>query len=405
MSNGVPYHYEGYSQELGMDQAPIVNEAPPQPTGQKKALLIGCNYPGSSAELSGCINDVSRMNQMLTSLYGFQPGSIRILTDDGRSRDGMPTRSNITQGMQWLVQGAQPGDVLFFHFSGHGGQEEDPTYTEEDGYDETLCPTDFQIAGQIVDTEVLDALCMPLPSGVKLTAVLDCCHSGTGLDLPFTWMGGRWQEETNPCFCAADVQLISGCEDVQTSADASDRYGQPAGALTSALCDTLERSPVQPYPQLLQGVYQHLQANGHSQRPQLTSSQAFDINTKPFNPCGDIVANKNSQLGRQFRKAKHPRRDFGGGFGDMLDYGGDAMLIGALVSPMWDMGDYGGIEPALDFGDMFGGGGGDYLEADGGGDGDGGGFGDFFGGLGGLLGGDGDGDGGGDWGDGDGGGD
>mmetsp|Transcript_107480 Transcript_107480/g.213427 ORF Transcript_107480/g.213427 Transcript_107480/m.213427 type:complete len:453 (+) Transcript_107480:3-1361(+) len=407
MSNGVPYHYEGYGQDLGQEQAAVVNEPAPQPTGRKKALLIGCNYPGTSAQLSGCINDVSRMNKMLTTLYSFPPGSIRILTDDGRSRDGLPTRANITEGMRWLTQGAQPGDVLFFHFSGHGGQEEDPTYTEEDGYDETLCPTDFQIAGQIVDTEVLDTLCMPLPAGVKVTAVLDCCHSGTGMDLPFSWMGGmwqegRWQEETNPCFCAADVQMISGCEDVQCSSDASDRYGQPAGALTSALCDTLEARPVQPYPDLLQGIYQNLQQNGHSQRPQLTSSQAFDMKTKPWNPCGDIVANKNRLLGRQFRKAKHPHRDFGGGFGNML--GSDALLMGAVLPMFLDSNDYGGIMPGfdMDIGDMFGGGDGDLLNADGGGDGGGGGFGDFFGGLlggdGGFdfgdFGGDGDGDGG-----------
>eukprot|EP00421_Protoceratium_reticulatum_P075684 CAMPEP_0168407536 /NCGR_PEP_ID=MMETSP0228-20121227/26211_1 /TAXON_ID=133427 /ORGANISM="Protoceratium reticulatum, Strain CCCM 535 (=CCMP 1889)" /LENGTH=502 /DNA_ID=CAMNT_0008421205 /DNA_START=88 /DNA_END=1596 /DNA_ORIENTATION=- len=391
MANGVPYTPTGYHQEVGQHQAAIIDQPPPEPTGRKRGLLVGCNYPGTQAELSGCINDVRRITQMLVGMYSFDPSCLRILTDDGRNA-GMPTRQNMIQGIRWLVEGAQPGDVLFFHFSGHGGQEEDPTYTEEDGYDETLCPTDFQIAGQIVDSELFDILCAPLPSGVKITVILDCCHSGTGLDLPFTWTGGRWAEEDNPCFCAADVQMISGCEDAQCSADASDRFGAPAGALTSALCDTLEQCPMQPYPQLLSSMYANLQRNGHTQRPQLTSSQAFDINAKQFNPCGDITSNMNPALGRQFRKSKHPRRDFGDSFGDMLGFGGGGMLMGAILPNVLDLGGYGvgqGFDVFGDAGggmmDMAGGAGGlmawggaeddgEDMEPDGGGGGGGGGF-------------------------------
>jgi len=73
---------------------------------------------------------------------------MRILTDDGRGH-GMPTRANILAGLRWLAEGVQPGDCLFLHFSGHGAQQEDPSYAEEDGYDETICPTDFNSAGMI----------------------------------------------------------------------------------------------------------------------------------------------------------------------------------------------------------------------------------------------------------------
>jgi hypothetical protein len=53
--------------------------------------------------------------------------------------------------MRWLVQGAQPNDSLFFHFSGHGGQTEDLDGDEDDGLDETIYPVDFKQAGMIVD--------------------------------------------------------------------------------------------------------------------------------------------------------------------------------------------------------------------------------------------------------------
>lgn len=54
-----------------------------------------------------------------------------------------------------------------------------------DGYDETLCPVDFERNGQIVDDEINRALVNPLQPGVRLHAIVDACHSGTILDLPF----------------------------------------------------------------------------------------------------------------------------------------------------------------------------------------------------------------------------
>lgn len=87
--------------------------------------------------------------------------------------------------MSWLVQGCQPGDSLVFHYSGHGSQQRNYTGDEIDGYDETLCPLDFETQGMIVDDEINATIVRPLPRGVKLHAIIDSCHSGTMLDLPF----------------------------------------------------------------------------------------------------------------------------------------------------------------------------------------------------------------------------
>lgn len=99
-----------------------------------------------------------------------------------------PTKANIMNGLRWLAAGNQSGDSLFFHFSGHGGQKQSVVdKDEDDGMDETIMPVDFHRAGEIIDDELNAILVRPLQPGVRLTAVFDCCHSGSALDLPFTY--------------------------------------------------------------------------------------------------------------------------------------------------------------------------------------------------------------------------
>lgn len=87
-------------------------------TGRRKALLIGINYFGQDGELAGCINDVRNVRRFLTERYGYKREDMVILTDDQRDVMYHPTRQNIINAMQWLVNGAMPNDSLFFHYSG-----------------------------------------------------------------------------------------------------------------------------------------------------------------------------------------------------------------------------------------------------------------------------------------------
>jgi metacaspase-1 len=99
-----------------------------------------------------------------------------------------PTRENILAAYQQLVASSEPGDALFCHYSGHGAKVRDDDRGEEnDGYDETLVPVDYMEAGMIRDDDLCDALVTPLPEGVHLVCVMDCCHSGTVLDLPYVF--------------------------------------------------------------------------------------------------------------------------------------------------------------------------------------------------------------------------
>jgi hypothetical protein len=78
-------------------------------------------------------------------MHGFDEINIRTLTDDEQAgRRKKPTARNIKRGFEWLLDGAQRGDKLFFHYSGHGTQVEDVHGDEEDGFDEALCPVSVQ---------------------------------------------------------------------------------------------------------------------------------------------------------------------------------------------------------------------------------------------------------------------
>lgn len=104
----------------------------------------------------------------------------------------MPTKANMIEAMKMLVRGSKAGDSLVFHYSGHGSRMEDDNMDEEDGFDEALCPVDYEDAGKIRDDVINDVLVRPLPHGTKLHAIIDTCSSGTVLDLPFMCRMNRY---------------------------------------------------------------------------------------------------------------------------------------------------------------------------------------------------------------------
>ncbi|CAB1101079.1 unnamed protein product [Ectocarpus sp. CCAP 1310/34] len=138
--------------------------------GSTKCLLIGINYIGQQGELAGCHNDVDMMKEYITTHgYSMDPADCKVLMDD--NVHDMPDRKGVIEG--------------FRYDGGHGGSVKDTSGDEADNMDETLVPVDYKSSGQITDDEILEELVMVLPEGVTLTVVMDCCHSGSILDLPY----------------------------------------------------------------------------------------------------------------------------------------------------------------------------------------------------------------------------
>ncbi|EER16596.1 conserved hypothetical protein [Perkinsus marinus ATCC 50983] len=323
----------GLPSSMQMQKTNQVGTAAPSLTGVQRALLIGINYYNTPAQLSGCIPDAHNMFRLLTETYRWNPGDIRMMTDDGRAE--MPTRANIIGALHWLVRDAKPGDVFFFHYSGHGSQQV--------GSMGLLLlvlllvlPLLLLLAGMISDDEIFSILVAPLPSGVRLTSVMDCCHSGTGMDLPWRWIERRgWKEETNPWHSLGDVQLFSGCDDAGTSADASGGNIN-GGAMTSAFCNSIRASPYISYIDLIHRLNDEMRRRRMGQRPQLSSTQVFPVD-RPFNLV-DILPNQNQYIGRIVRKkfkARKNKRKMQGLDGLLLPLAG-GLLAGALLGSIFD---------------------------------------------------------------------
>lgn len=335
---GHSYH----APSLGMQRVPhlpITSMSNVHASGRRRALLIGINYKGTRAALRGCVNDANNMERLLVQ-HGFPRDSCHMvkLVDDSRDRNYLPTRANITKACQWLLQGVSKGDVLFFHYSGHGAQVPDRSGMESDGYNETILPMDYR-SGQITDDALWNSLVAPLPDGTRLTSVMDCCHSGTGLDLPYDVdiRTGRWKEDVNPAHAQGDAILFSGCEDSQTSADTMDKY-QAGGAMTQSFIKAYQDNPMATYPEFMASIHRHLRRRGFHQRPQLTASQKFDVRSRIFSFTDGIEPNHNQQIGRIKRRHVRPAK---AGYkknnmNDLLFSAGGAIALAGLANLFLD---------------------------------------------------------------------
>jgi hypothetical protein len=117
-----------------------------QATPRKLALIVGIDkYPKLEAksQLQGAVNDTVLMSELLIRKYGFKPEDVHIL------RDAQATRKNILESFEkYLIKEAKPGDIVVFHFSGHGGQVTDVDGDEtNDQKDETIVPVDSPLIG------------------------------------------------------------------------------------------------------------------------------------------------------------------------------------------------------------------------------------------------------------------
>jgi Caspase domain/Domain of unknown function (DUF4384) len=88
-------------------------QASAQTSSRKLALLVGINNYSQFPTLNGCLTDVELQKQLLIHRFGFQLSDILCLTDEQASK------SLIQKAFNDLNSQVQPGDVVYFHFSGY----------------------------------------------------------------------------------------------------------------------------------------------------------------------------------------------------------------------------------------------------------------------------------------------
>jgi len=239
---------------------------------KRYALCVGNNYPGTNAQLSGCVNDAWDWSLVLAE--GGYDVEVRVEA----------TLKDTLEALTELVAKTGFGDRIVFTYSGHGTWLPDRDGDEADGRDEALVMADYVQGGLLVD-DTLQEIFGHLKYGAGALILSDSCHSGTVSRLiPSISTGSdvrpkiRFLSPTNFMDISADqaralervpaslprrtASLVSGCEDQEYSYDAW-FSGRANGAFTRTAIDAYqpgvklgawhkrirERLPRQAYPQ------------------------------------------------------------------------------------------------------------------------------------------------------------
>ena len=148
---------------------------------------------------------------------------------------------------------------------------------------------DYEDKGVITD-DSLGALISRISTRTRVSVLMDCCHSGTCLDLPYRYVGHRTIDACSRSKYRVyhpQTVMISGCMDEQTSADAFDQNrDEYTGAMTSAFLDALKIEPSLAHDTFALVVTMRALLNERRmpQIPQLCSSKAAAFDHIAFFP-------------------------------------------------------------------------------------------------------------------------
>lgn len=306
---------------------PWANAQPVSPP-RKLALLVGVSdYEQKRATPPAwwnlnCKPDLDAMKQVLMERFGFLPADILVISDRQATRAGI-----VNAWQKHLVAQARPGDIVAFHYSGHGQQVKDDNGDELDGLDETLVPFDYisQSAEDGAKSNLRDDQLGEMLGALKakmlgsdgringnITLTFDCCFSGTatrgtpergrlrergrgwnsqldgpkpGFNARGNSAGSATDEASSSGLFTPDAALaqgyivLSATQSDQTAKEAEDEKGRAMGAFTLHFTRALSRAtPGTTYRDLFERLNLDLKLAVSDQDPHIEG----EINKKLF---------------------------------------------------------------------------------------------------------------------------
>lgn len=231
----------------------------------KRALVVGINEYAHANNLSGCINDAKNIAALISrNADGTKNFDTKTVTTETGAISAKELRRVICELF------AQPADMAFLYFSGHG------TATNLGGY---LCASDAEKYNEGVAMQ--EILTLVNDSKVReVVIVLDCCESGNFGQVPA--LGN------NAITIREGVSILTASREKQSAIEVNG-----SGVFTSLVCDALAGSAsdllgvVTPA-----GIYAHVEQSfgAWGQRPLFKS---FVSRSTPLRNAGKKVAIEN----------------------------------------------------------------------------------------------------------------
>lgn len=269
-------------------------------------------------DLPGARNDARDFRDVLIAQKGFQSQNIHMILDHEATRDRI-----VSELKTWLPSVVKPGDLVVFYFAGHGSQMWDTNGDEEDGLDETICPTNVvkgDTQNDIPDDE-LNVLLKGIPTD-NVVVVLDNCHAGSGtravtpfarprsldrtasVDVPKPANATAGQPVADAAVDATPASVLeiaaAQADEVAVDAEWPGEAGAPSthnGAFTRSFVRNLWQAPAATYEEIFKQTVEDMKRERFAQRPNIDAgAKAGRANQLAFTAAGEKAGASGAQV-------------------------------------------------------------------------------------------------------------